>query len=131
MSHPVKPPVGSIGWIDLTVNDAAGLQEFYQQVTGWVAAPVDMGDYNDFNLQRPDTATPVAGICHARGANQGLPAQWLIYIVVADLDASIERCESLGGKVLAGPKGQPGHDRYCVIEDPAGAVAALYQAAAG
>ena len=75
----------------------------------------------------------VAGVCHARGSNAGLSPQWLVYITVADLDASLARCRELGGEVLAGPKGKPGSQRYAVIRDPAGAVAALYEpgAAAG
>ncbi|MBW8873323.1 MAG: hypothetical protein JF614_00025 [Acidobacteria bacterium] len=47
---------------------------------------------------------------------------------VADLDASIARCLERGGKVVAGRRSM-GQARFCVIQDPAGAVAALYQAA--
>ena len=72
--------------------------------------------------------TPVAGVCHARGSNAGLPAQWMIYIHVADLDASIASCRESGGEVLAGPKSFGVTSRYAVIRDPAGAVAALFQA---
>jgi predicted enzyme related to lactoylglutathione lyase len=35
----------------------------------------------------------------------------------------------LGGRIVAGPKAFGGQGRYCVIEDPAGAVAALFQRA--
>jgi predicted enzyme related to lactoylglutathione lyase len=35
-------------------------------------------------------------------------------------------CQRLGGTVLAPPRSYGG-GRYCVIEDPAGAVCALYQ----
>ena len=27
--------IGKIGWIDMTVDDASGLRDFYQQVVGW------------------------------------------------------------------------------------------------
>lgn len=121
------PEVGSIGWIDLTVEDAPKLRDFYSQVTGWKAEDVGMGDYNDFNMTAPGSGEAKAGICHARGGNAGLPAQWMIYIIVADLDQSIASCEDLGGKVIAGPKTMGGMGRYCVIEDPAGAVSALFE----
>jgi predicted enzyme related to lactoylglutathione lyase len=49
-----------------------------------------------------------------------------MYITVEDLDASVGRVEALGGKVLAGPRDSGAHGRICIIEDPAGAVAALY-----
>ena len=60
--------------------------------------------------------------------NAELPAQGLPYITVENLEASAARCEALGGRVLAGPKSAGGQGRYCVIQDPAGAVAALYVA---
>ena len=72
------------------------------------------------------TIPPVAGICHARGDNAALPAQWLLYITVADVDASVERCVELGGQVLVAAKDLPGYGRMSVIQDPAGAVAALF-----
>jgi predicted enzyme related to lactoylglutathione lyase len=67
---------------------------------------------------------PVAGICHARGPNAGMPAQWMIYIQVDDLDACVQRCAERGGTVVDGPR-ELGEHRFCVIQDPAGAVAAL------
>ena len=84
-----------------------------------------MGDYSDFSMLAGSTG--VAGICHKRAGNASLPSQWLIYIVVADLDKSIEACVSGGGKVINGPRNAGESQRYCVIEDPAGAVCALFQ----
>ena len=118
---------GRIGWIDITVDDAEGLRDFYAAVTGWKPDNVDMGDYADFSMLTPDSGTPAAGICHARGSNAELPRQWLIYINVADAVASAEACTENGGKVLVGPKAMGG-GMFAVIEDPSGAVAALYQA---
>jgi predicted enzyme related to lactoylglutathione lyase len=123
------PPPGSILWSDLTVPNADEVREFYAQVVGWQAEPVRMGEYNDYNMTSPATGEPVAGVCHARGVNAGLPAQWLLYIAVENLDASIERCKGLGGKVLVGPKDMGSQGSYCVIQDPAGAVMALIEPA--
>ena len=68
----------------------------------------------------------IAGICHARGVNAKMPPQWMIYITVKHLDASLERCLALGGHVIDGPR-EMGDGRCAVIQDPAGAVAALYE----
>jgi len=124
-----KPQVGSIGWIDLTINDAEGVRDFYASVVGWNHEPVDMGGYADFTMTIPATGTPAAGVCHARGSNEDFPAKWMIYINVADLDASIEQCEKLGGDIIVDPKTMTGHGRYCVIRDPAGATCALFEPA--
>ena len=122
----MKQDIGKIGWIDITVEDAPRLRDFYAKVTGWKPEDVSMGDYADFNMTMPADGTPAAGICHARGGNADLPPQWLIYIVVADCDASAEVCSAEGGTVLVGPKPMAG-GRFAVIEDPSGAVAAIFQ----
>jgi predicted enzyme related to lactoylglutathione lyase len=125
--YPV-PPVGQIGWIDLTVPNADAVRDFYAQVTGWSVSPVPMGDYNDYCMVPQGGEKPITGICHARGENAGQPPVWMIYIMVADLDESVRRCLDLGGKIRAPERKMPGSGRYTVIEDPAGAVAALFQA---
>ena len=117
---------GSIPWIDLTVPDADSVRDFYSEVTGWQWEGADMGGYQDYCMKPPgEGKDPVAGICHARGTNADMPAQWLVYINVDDVDASAKRVVALGGKILVGPKGTS--QRICVIQDPAGAIAALFQ----
>jgi len=119
--------IGKISWIDLTVSDAESIKAFYQKVAGWTAEPVDMCGYNDYNMQPPGTGQPVAGICHARGENADIPPQWMIYINVADLDASLALCKESNGEVLT-PVESAGEGRCAVIRDPAGAVCTLYEA---
>lgn len=126
MAENEKPLFGTIGWTDLTVSNATEVRDFYTAVAGWKSEPVKMGDYDDYNMIAPSTGGPTAGICHSRGVNADLPAQWLIYILVEDLDASIEACRANGGEVLAGPKYMGEMGGYCVIRDPAGAAAALF-----
>ena len=124
MSDMPKPQVGTIGWHDLTVPNADEVRDFYAAVTGWKPQPLSMGDYDDYVMATAD-GTGVGGVCHARGSNAGLPAQWLIYITVEDLDESIRQCEQRGGKVISGPRDLGSYGRFCVIQDPAGAVAGL------
>ena len=117
---------GKISWIDITVDDAEGLRDFYAKVVGWEPEGLSMGEYSDFNMKMPGSGVPAAGICHALGSNADLPPQWLIYIVVRDLAQSVAACSDNGGKIVVQPRPLSGGS-FCVIEDPAGAVAALYQ----
>lgn len=117
---------GSIAWTDLTVPDADRARDFYSAVVGWTHSPVDMGGYNDYCMNTAGGDT-VAGVCHARGTNAELPPVWMVYVLVADLDASVASVRELGGEVLLGPRAQGAQARYAVIRDPAGAVCALYQ----
>lgn len=66
------------------------------------------------------------GICHQRGVNQDLPASWIMYINVADLDASLEAVTKGGGEVVNGPRKMGDRTRYCIIKDPAGAFVGLF-----
>jgi uncharacterized protein len=129
MSGTVEIKLGTICWADLTVGDAEGVRDFYQALVGWKPSPVDMGGYADYSMLAPGAEQSAAGICHARGVNADLPPQWLVYIVVEDVERSAARCVELGGEVVAGPR-EMGGGKYCVIRDPAGAVCALYGPAA-
>lgn len=118
--------VGKIGWIDMTLDDASGVRDFYKAVVGWGTEDVDMGGYSDYVMKMPATGEGVAGVCHARGSNADQPSGWMIYIVVADVEESAAACVANGGQVVVEPRGLAG-GRFCVIKDPGGSTAALYQ----
>ena len=118
--------VGKIGWIDMTVANATEMRDFYSTVVGLKAEDVSMGDYSDYNMTMPANGEAVAGICHARDGNADIPPGWLIYFVVAYADASAKACEEGGGSVVVPVRGLAG-GKFCVIRDPNGATAALYQ----
>jgi uncharacterized protein len=110
----------TISWHDLTVKDADAVSNFYCAVAGWLREGLSMGDYEDYIMKDKD-GNVVAGICHAKGGNAALPPAWLPYVMVDNLEESLNACRKLGGKVLGtirkmGPSGS-----YCLIEDPAGA----------
>lgn len=117
-------PVGSIVWRDLTIENADQIRDFYREVVGWKSEGCDMGEYEDYNMVVPRTGEAVAGICHARGPNANLPAQWLVYVTVEDVDGSARRAVDLGGQILDGPRAM-GENRFCVVKDPTGAVIGL------
>jgi predicted enzyme related to lactoylglutathione lyase len=125
MCNDGKLRIGTVGWRDLTVENAEEVRDFYKSVIGWESSDVEMDGYSDFSMILPESGEAIAGVCHARGPNRDIPPQWLLYFVVEDVDRSAATCESLGGRILVGPKGI-GDGRFCVIEDPAGAVCALY-----
>lgn len=118
--------VGRTGWIDITVDNASGLRDVYSDVVGRTTNKFSVGDHDDFAMPMPARGDAVAGICHARGANADLPPGWLIYIGVTDLDASPITCTEQGDKIVVEPRALSGR-RFCVIEDPFGAPAALFQ----
>ena len=124
---PDKPEPGSIVWHDLTVPNAREVKDFYEKVVGWKSSEHPMGDYADFNIEKPRSGDCIAGVCHARGANASIPPQWLIYVAVEDVEASARACRANGGEVVDGPRPMGGQ-KFCVVRDPAGAVLALIEA---
>jgi predicted enzyme related to lactoylglutathione lyase len=120
--------MGRIAWVDLTVPDAPAIRDFYRQVVGWSVQDVEMEDdgerYADYAMSCED-GTSAAGVCHARGKNQGLPAVWIIYLPVGDLAESLRRVEEEGGKIVKANKGGDGAYTHAVIQDPVGVCLAL------
>lgn len=133
-----KQQIGEIVWRDLTVKDAPRVRDFYRKVVGWTSSDVPMKDakgaYADYcmNLAGPGKGKnkkqgeTVAGVCHARGVNRKVPPQWLMYVKVKSVKASVAKAKKLGGKVMDGPR-QMGGMEFCVIKDPAGAVIGLIE----
>lgn len=52
---------------------------------------------------------------------------WLVYVRVADLTKSLGECERRGGSVISPPQAFGTSARYAVIQDPAGAIVALFE----
>lgn len=121
-------PVGAIISADLTIGNTEQVLDFYQQVIGWEPEGLTMqdeqGDYTDY-VVKDEMGNWVGGICHKRGANQDLPPVWLVYIQVADIEGSLQRCVALGGQVLKKSHLDDGSVQYAVIQDPAGAILAI------
>jgi predicted enzyme related to lactoylglutathione lyase len=120
--------MGCIAWLDLTVPDASATRDFYREVVGWSVQDVEMEDsgakYADYNMLGED-GNAAAGVCHARGANQGLPTAWMLYLPVGDLEESLRLVEEEGGKILKATQGPDGSYLYAAIQDPVGACLAL------
>lgn len=127
-SGDTTPRAGCIAWFDLTVENASAIRDFYVQVVGWSAEDVAMSaggeQYADYNMIGGD-GQPVAGICHARGVNIGVPPVWMLYLPVGDLDESLRRVEAEGGKVVKTTKKSDGGYATAVIQDPVGVYVAL------
>jgi uncharacterized protein len=120
--------MGQISWLDLTVSDASATRDFYQAVVGWSVQGVEMEDagarYSDYAMCASD-GEAVAGVCHARGVNQGLSPVWTICLPVGDLVQSLDRVQENGGEVVEARKGSDGEVAYAAVRDPVGACLAL------
>ncbi len=114
-------------WIDITVDDATGLADFYKRVMGWTCDTVDMGEYQDYVMLNCE-GEPMGGICHKRGSNAELPSGWIPYFVVSDLDNALVEVHQCGGTQY-GDVRHHGKAAFAIIKDISGSHCALYDKA--
>lgn len=124
-SKKTKP--GTIGWVDMTTENASQIREFYESVVGWQSEATPVDDYQDYTISPAGGSEPVAGICHKKGSNADVPGGWMIYLHVDDLATSLENCEKLGGERVGDVREMGGYGKSCVIRDPSGAMCVLFE----
>lgn len=129
MAHMDKHEPGSICWLELATTDQAAAKEFYSALFGWTPEDSPIGPdavYTIFKLQGRDAAA-----CYTLREDQkamGVPPNWLVYIAVKSTDDAAARAKELGGTILAGPFDAGQFGRMAIIQDPTGAVFAVWQA---
>ncbi|MDX1388121.1 MAG: VOC family protein, partial [Acidobacteriota bacterium] len=69
----------------------------------------------------------VAGLYQLAGPMAEIPPYWATYVNVADVDATVEKAQSLGGSVGAPPMDVPDVGRIAFLQDPTGAMIALFK----
>ena len=118
---------GHFGWAELNTTDYEAAWRFYAELIGWKPTrAMDMGPgvgtYFMFGLGSEEST---GGMSNAATMMQ-VPAHWVHYIHVVDLDATLARVTEKGGRVLNGPMEVPGGDRIAQCMDPQGALFAVY-----
>jgi predicted enzyme related to lactoylglutathione lyase len=129
MRHIDKHPPGAFCWIELSTTDQNAAKSFYSSLFGWACQDFPMGPndfYTMFQLEGRDTAA--AYTMRPEQRSMGVPVHWLIYIAVESADDTASRVAQLGGKLLRPPFDVYDVGRMAVVQDPTGAVFALWQA---
>lgn len=116
---------GAISWHELLSGDPEGDFDFYAALFGWEKTQAhDMepvGVYQMFGRGE----TTYGGI-FKKPEEMPLSA-WLLYITVADIEASVGKVKASGGQVLGGPMAVPTGDLVAQCKDPQGGAFALHQ----
>lgn len=125
MPHVTSHQPGSFCWIELATSDAAAARSFYTQLFGWTVNEIPMGDQGTYFILRKAGRDAAALYQDER-----MPPNWMSYIAVKDVDATVEQAKALGGQVNAGPFDVFESGRMAVLSDPQGAHFAVWQARA-
>jgi predicted enzyme related to lactoylglutathione lyase len=117
---------GTFCWADLGTPDAAAAKRFYTALFGWTAEDRPMGPDASYTMLTVD-GRAVAALYQQEPAAAGTPPQWLSYISVGCVNESAERARTLGGTVLMEPFDVLDVGRMAMVQDPTGAVVALWE----
>lgn len=129
MQESVEYKPGTFCWVELATTDGEAAKKFYTQLFGWDFADNPMGPdmvYTMLKLNGKDVGA-LYKMTPEMTAN-GIPPNWLSYVSVANVDESTAKAKSLGATVLKEPFDVSTVGRMAVIQDPTGAVFALWQA---
>lgn len=113
---------GAFSWCELMTTDVAAAKVFYSGLFGWETEDMSMPGMTYTVVKVGGDNTGVGGIMATPPEAQGMPPMWGAYVTVDDVDATAKTAEKLGGKVLVPPRDIPKVGRFCVIQDPQGAV---------
>ena len=112
---------GSFSWFELMTGDVEGAKDFYGKLFGWTTESMDMDDGMTYTVVKVN-GDQVGGIMAIPPQAGQMPSMWGIYVTVDDVDATAGKVREMGGNVLMGPQDITGVGRFCVLQDPAGAV---------
>ena len=128
MTNIDKHPVGAFCWIELATTDQAAAKKFYASLFGWTPDDSPMGPgefYTIFKLNGRDAAAGYT--LRPEQKAQHVPPHWMVYITVANTDASAAKAAQLGGKIVVPPFDVMDAGRMSVISDPTGAYFCIWQ----
>jgi uncharacterized protein len=114
---------GSLVWAEARLTDLAAGRRFYAAVFGhtFQPSPGMPGDYETFQV-----GGQTAGGMGGKVGPAGMPAHWLPYFSVPDVDAAVSTTEHGGGAVVTVPQDTP-FGRMAVLIDPFGAAFAVHR----
>ena len=118
---------GALCWTELTTSDTKAAEAFYTGLFGWTPKHSPAGspmEYTEFSV----AGTPSIGMMpKPPGMPAHIPSYWMPYFQVANCDSSTAKAKELGGKQMIGPNDIPNVGRFAILQDPQGAMFAVFK----
>ena len=118
---------GRFVWTDLVTHDQKKAIDFYTKLLELGSQTTEFETFTHTALKK-DESWVGGGIVTANGIPAEVPSHWLPYLTVNDVDKATETALGLGATQLSAPEDIPEVGRFSIIQDPQGAVVALYKA---
>ena len=119
-----KHDPGTFCWIELATPDRRAAQQFYASLFGWSASEVPMGEGQEPYVMLEKNGRTVGAMYQTTQ----VPPNWLSYIAVESADDSAKTARDLGANLMQEPFDVMDVGRMAVVQDPQGAVFAIWQA---
>ncbi len=106
---------------EVTGKDAAKLRDFYSKLFDWkIEVDPNMG----YGMVEPAEGGIGGGIMQAQG---DMPGYLTFYVAVDDLQAYLNKAESMGAKTIVPPTPIPAVGSFAMFNDPEGNLVGLFK----
>lgn len=112
---------GDIAWTELNTWDPVKARAFYEETLGWRFSETPMPDGGAYLTAAPakDDEPGEIGVFPLTSPTfDGIPAHWLTYFEVEDIDVAVEATRQAGGAVLRAPFDLAHGARIAILKDP-------------
>src|ERR1700704_2787351 len=119
---------GTFCWVELATTDTGAAKKFYSGLFGWTIEDRPVSPEMVYTMLNLDGKN--AGALYPLDKEkqaQGIPPHWLSYASVANSDETAAKAKELGATIIVPPFDVMTFGRMAVIQDPTGAVFALWQ----
>jgi predicted enzyme related to lactoylglutathione lyase len=120
---------GTFCWVELATTDGEAAKKFYSGLFGWSSTDSPIGPGMVYTMLKLD-GKDVGALFKMpeEMTSQGIPPNWLSYVAVKSADETAQKAKSLGATLMKEPFDVMDVGRMSVIQDPTGAVFAIWQA---
>lgn len=116
----IHDEINAFCWYEVAVNDTDKAQKFYEGLFGWKGAVSP--DYTEWVLGEAH----IGGMMKIQPEWGPVPPHWTPCVMVADVDAAMEKATSLGAKTTMPAINIGEMGRYAIFEDPQGAKLSIF-----
>ncbi len=120
---------GTFCWVELGTTDGEAAKKFYTELFGWSFNDSPIGPGMVYTMLKLD-GKDVGALYKmpSEMTDHGVPPHWMSYVSVSSADESAGKAKELGAALMKEPFDVMDVGRMAVVQDPTGAMFALWQA---
>ena len=128
MQESVEYKPGTFCWVELGTTDGEAAKKFYTQLFSWDYTDNPVGPSGVYTILKQN-GKDVGALYRMpeEMTSNGVAPHWMSYVSVANADETAAKAKSLGATLMKEPFDVYTMGRMAVIQDPTGAMFALWQ----